>query len=149
MTKSQRVKPVIKVAKNRENEAARVLADGQRIVQERRQRLAELRSYREEYRNKYRKQGSDGMNAQQLRTFRNFLAKLDQAVEQQEQQVQAAQRDLEQKKSQWLEKHFRTQALDNVRNRYLTQEQRQEQRAEQKDTDERSQKKMPGSDDEQ
>ena len=140
MTKSQRVKPVIKVAKNRESEAARVLADGQRVVQERRQRLAELRSYREEYRNRYKKQGSVGMNAQQLRTFRNFLAKLDLAVEQQEQLVNAAQRDLEQKKSKWMEKHFRTKALDNVRGRYLSQEQRAEQRAEQKESDERSQR---------
>lgn len=142
MTKSQRVKPIIKVAQNRENEAARVLADGQRVVQERRQRLAELRSYREDYRNKYQKQGSAGITAQQLRTFRNFLLKLDQAVEQQEQLVTSAQRDLEQKKSKWMEKHFRTQALDNMRGRYLSQEQLSENRAEQKDSDERSQRKV-------
>ena len=146
MTKSQRVKPVIKVSQNREREAARVLADSQRVLQERRQRLTELQRYREEYRDTYRAQGRVGMNAQQLRTYRNFLAKLDLAVEQQEELVTAAQRELEHKKSKWLEKHFRTKALDNMRSRYLTQEQRQEQRAEQKDSDERSQRQNKTSD---
>lgn len=140
MSKSQRVKPIIKVAQSREHAAARVFADSQRVLEERQQRLIELHGYREEYRDNYKKQSQLGMKAQQLRTFRNFLAKLNTAVEQQEQLVNLAQNELEQKKRQWLEKHFRTQALDTMHGRYVSQENRQAQRVEQKESDERAQR---------
>lgn len=140
MTKSQRVKPIIKVAQTRETAAARVFADSQRVLEERQQRLTELHTYREEYRDNYKKQSQQGMKAQQLRTFRNFLIKLNTAVEQQELLINVAQNELEQKKRQWLEKHFRTQALDSMRGRYVSQENRQAQRTEQKESDERAQR---------
>jgi len=137
MTKSDRVKPIVKVAQNREREAARVFADSQHVLQEREQRLAEVRGYRAEYLANYQTKSRSGMSAQQMRTYRNFLLKLDAAVEQQEQLVQVAKYELEQQKARWLEKHVRTQALDNMRTRYVTQEQRDAQRVEQKESDER------------
>lgn len=141
MTKSERVKPIIKVAENREREAARVFSDAQRVVQDRQQRLSELIKYREEYRANLKVRGQAGMTAQSLRGMLGFLGKLDLAVEQQEQAVKAAESELGQKRRQWLEKHFRTKALDNVRHRYLTDEQRVANRAEQKESDQRSQRK--------
>ncbi len=137
MTKSDRVKPIVKVAQNREREAARAFAGSQRVLQEREQRLAEVCRYRAEYLENYQARGRSGMSAQQLRSYRNFLQKLDLAVEQQEQLVQVAQYELEQQKAHWMEKHVRTRALDNMRARYVTQEQRDAQRVEQKESDER------------
>lgn len=137
MTKSNRVKPIVKIAQNREHAAARVFADSQRVLQEREQRLAEVCRYRVEYLENYQARGRSGMSAQQMRTYRNFLHKLDMAVEQQEQLVHVAQCELEQQKARWMEKHVRTQALDNMRTRYITQEQRDVQRVEQKESDER------------
>ncbi len=137
MTKSDRVKPVVKVAQNREREAARVFADSQRVLHEREQRLDELRRYRDEYRENYQARSRSGMSAQQMRTYRNFLLKLDAAVEQQEQAVHVAQCELTRQKARWMEKHVRTKALANMRTRYVTQEQRAAQRVEQKESDER------------
>ena len=143
MTKSERVKPIVKVAQNREREAARVFADSQQLLQEREQRLAEVRRYREEYLENYQARGRAGMSAQQMRTYRNFLHKLDAAVEQQEHLVQDAQNALAQQKARWMEKHVRTQALDNMRTRYVSQEQRDLQRTEQKESDERGLRRTP------
>lgn len=137
MTKSDRVKPIVKIALNREREAARIFAESQRVLQESEQRLAEVRRYREEYLENYQARGRGGMSAQQMRTYRNFLQKLDTAVEQQEQSVQLARSEFAQQKLHWMEKHLRTQALDNMRTRYITQEQRDAQRTEQKESDER------------
>jgi len=137
MTKSDRVKPIVKIAQNREREAAQVFAGSQRVLQEREQRLVEVRRYREEYLENYQSKCRSGMSAQQVRTYRNFLQKLDAAVVQQEQLVNVAQSELEQQKARWMEKHVRTQALDNMRTRYVTQEQRDAQRVEQKESDER------------
>lgn len=145
MTKSDRVKTIIKVAQNREHTAARIFADSQKILQEREQRLAEVRRYRVEYLENYQARGRDGMTAQQMRTYRNFLQKLDAAVEQQKQLVLAARDELEQQKSHWMEKHLRTRALDNMRVRYVTKEQHDEERMDQKESDERGlRRKKPG-----
>jgi flagellar FliJ protein len=132
------------VAQSRERDAARVLADAQRLVQERERKLAELRAYREEYRAGFKRSGGVGASALSLRGFHEFLHRLDRAVEQQEQLVIAAQRELDQRKQLWLEKHFRTKALDHVRERYRTQEQREVARIEQKDADERAQRARSG-----
>ena len=137
MTKSDRVKPIVKVAQNRERAAAQAFAGCQRVLQEREQRLAEVRRYREEYLENYQSKGRSGMSAQEMRTYRNFLLRLDVAVEQQEQLVQVAQCELDQQKARWMEKHIRTRALDNMRTRYVTQEQHDAQRVEQKESDER------------
>jgi len=137
MTKSQRVKPIVKIAQNREREAALVFADSQRVLLEREQRLLEVGKYRQEYLENYQSKGRSGMSAQQMRTYRNFLLKLDAAGEQQEQLVRVAQGELEQQKARWVEKHLRTEALDHMRTRYATQEQRDAQRVEQKESDER------------
>jgi flagellar FliJ protein len=138
MTKSDRVKPIIKVAENRERAAARALSDAQRIVQERQARLQDLIRYREEYRADMTARGRAGVSAQSLRGMLGFLGKLDQAVEQQDQAVKAAERELDEKRRQWLEKHFRAKALDHVRDRYLTDERRAANRKEQKESDERA-----------
>lgn len=142
MTRSDRVKPVIKVAKNRERDAARVLSDAQRVVQAQQDRLRDLVKYREDYRAGFTQRGGAGVTAAQLRTLRGFLEKLDLAVEQQERIVREAQAELENKRRQWLEKHLRTQALDHVRDKYLSDEQRQANRIEQKDADERAQRRV-------
>ena len=137
MTKSDRARPIVKLAQNREDAAARIFADSQRVLQERELRLAEVCRYRCEYLENYQTRSRTGMSAQQLRTYRNFLHKLDMAVEQQEQLVQIAQYELEQQQAHWKEKHVRTQALDNMRARYVGQERREAQRGEQKESDER------------
>lgn len=137
MTKSERVKPIVKVAQDRERAAAQAFSGSQRVLQEREQRLAEVRRYRDEYLENYQSKGRSGMSAQQMRTYRNFLLKLEAAVAQQEQLVHAARRELDQQKARWMEKHVRTRALDNMRTRYVTQEQQEAQRVEQKESDER------------
>jgi flagellar FliJ protein len=146
MTRSDRVKPVIKVAKNRERDAARVLSDAQRTVQAQQDRLRELMKYREEYRAGFAQRGGSGVSAAQLRTMRGFMEKLDLAVEQQERIVRDAQAELENRRRQWLEKHLRTQALDHVREKYVSEEQRHANRVEQKDADERSQRRVRATD---
>lgn len=141
MTKSDRVRPIVKVAQDREREAARVFAERQRTLLEREERLAEVRQYRVEYLENYQARSRSGMSAQQMRTYRNFLQQLDAAVEQQEQLVDAAKNELDQEKARWLEKHLRSKVLDNMRTRYVTQEQREAQRVEQKESDERGQRR--------
>ncbi len=138
MTKSDRVKPIIKVAEDREHAAARVLAAAQQIVHERKVRLQDLLRYRDEYRANMTARGRQGVSAQSLRGMLGFLGKLDLAVEQQEQSVRAAENDLDLKRRQWLEKHFRTEALDHVRDRYLTDERKTANRLEQKESDEQA-----------
>lgn len=144
MTKSDRLKPVIKIAENRERAAAKVLGEAQKVVQQRKKRLDELTSYRSDYCARF----NGGQNAPRpvaiIANFRVFLTRLDDAIVQQQKLLEASLRDLEQKKQRWLTERTKTMALDKVSTRLQTQERQQSDRKEQKETDDRAQRR-PGS----
>lgn len=141
MTKSDRLKPVIKVAENREREAAKVLGDAQKVVQQRKKRLDELTSYRSDYCARFNSADRGARPAALLADFRLFLVRLDEAIVQQQKLLDAGVKELEERKQRWLAERTKTLALDKVAVRLRTQERRQVERKEQKDTDERAQRR--------
>ena len=78
------------------------------------------------------------MNASQLQEYRAFLAKLDEAIRQQEKVVAASQASHSNHKDNWKQKHTRTQALGKVVERYQREERKAADRSEQKESDERN-----------
>jgi flagellar FliJ protein len=139
MKKSRRLQPVVKVAESREQQAARALGESQSQLSQAQQRHAELLRYKEEYLQRFHAAGKVGMNAAQMEDYRQFLVKLDQAIEQQRQVVEQAAQVLETKRRHWFEKRTKTQALDKVVSRYQSAEQRQQDRQEQNEQDEHAQ----------
>lgn len=144
MTKSDRLKPVIKIAENREHAAAKVLGEAQKSVQQRKKRLDELTSYRSDYCARFNTAQNSARPVAIIANFRVFLSRLDDAIVQQQKLLEASLRDLEQKKQRWLAERTKTMALDKVTIRLRTQERQQSERKEQKETDERAQR-QPGS----
>ena len=139
MKRSQRFEPVVKVAENREQEAARLLGDAQTTLTDAQQRLAELEGYREEYIKRFHVTGSEGMSAAQMMDYRAFLAKLDQAITEQGVAVGQAASLVEQQRQEWFTRRGKVKMLDTVVARYQADEQRDANRKEQGDQDERSQ----------
>ena len=141
MTKSQRFKPVVEVAESRELAAAKVFGEAQRILRERREKLQELFTYREEYAQKFLQTGAIGMSANEMQSFRNFLAKLDAAIAQQQQLVANAMKTLEEKKRLWLLQNSKKQTLEKVVDKYREQENHANSKKEQREADERAQRR--------
>lgn len=140
MKKSRRLKPVVRVAEGREQQAARALGVAQARLGQVQQQQEELQRYRDDYRQRFQQAGAVGMGAVQLEDYQQFLHKLEQAIEQQGQQVALATQEVEAKRVLWFASRGKVRMLDTVVARYEAIEEQQVARREQREQDERSQR---------
>jgi len=136
MTKSKRLLPAAEVAENREKAMAKVFGQCQQQLFEVQKSLQELLGYREEYSKRFEMDSKLGMNANRLQDFRMFLHKLNQGIEQQLRVIQAATRERDKRKQEWLLTRTRKEAIGKVVERFAQEELRKENQKEQKDIDE-------------
>ncbi len=136
MTKSERLKPVQRINESREKDAAKALGHSVQSLQQQEQRLAELQQYREEYDRQIQELGANGVVASRLQQMQSFLHNLNLAIKQQQQIVEAARHEREQKRHSWQQAHGKTQVMDKVIERYQVDEQYQANKREQKENDE-------------
>jgi flagellar FliJ protein len=138
MSPSKRLKPVQQVAATRERNAARTMGQARQHLAQEEAKLAQLRQYHQEYLQRFQTVASQGMSANQLQEYRAFLAKLDEAVRQQEKVVATSMANHSTHKNNWKQKHSRTQALGKVVERYRKDELKAADCKEQKENDERN-----------
>ncbi|MDH5436797.1 MAG: flagellar export protein FliJ [Gammaproteobacteria bacterium] len=140
MTRSDRMKPIVKIAESHEKEAARLLGAQQRLLDQYETRLGELLTYRKEYREQFQQSGKEGIKASKMHDYQSFLQRLEIAIGQQRQVIEQTIAGYEQHKKNWQNKRGRTQALDKTVERFKKQERYEEDRKEQKELDELSQR---------
>ena len=140
MKKSKRIKPIIRIAESKEQKAATELGRAQNQLQEQLNRLQDLFNYRQEYHARFEQTGRMGVSIQTLHGFRSFLEKLETAIEQQQQSVKMAQDLVQRRKQQWFATRDKVKIYNNVADKYLSAETKQEEQQEQKDSDERAQR---------
>lgn len=140
MKKSKRIKPIIRLAESREQQAATELGQAQNRLQEQVNRLQDLLNYQQEYRAQYEQTGRMGVSINTLNGYHSFLQKLDSAVEQQKQAVKSAQDLVLRRKQQWFASRDKLKIYNNVSDKYRVAESKQEEQQEQKDSDERAQR---------
>jgi flagellar protein FliJ len=139
MTRSERLAPVQQVLEHSEQARAREFGEAQRRLAEAESKLVELRSYHGEYLQAYRKRAEDGTSAKALRDFQAFLARLEQALDQQEKVVAAARDAVQNRRSNWQGAARDVKAVESVVDRWRGVEARAGERREQKESDERAQ----------
>lgn len=140
MNTSDRFKPVLKVAENREASAARKFGQSQKQQHEEEAKLQNLREYHAEYLARFHQSASTGMNAAQLREYQIFIKNLESAISDQEEVVRQSQQNTSEHKQQWTEKHIRTKSMDKAMSRIVATEQKQRDAQEQKASDEIAQR---------
>ena len=140
MNSSERFKPVLKVAENREASAARKFGLSQKQQHEEESKLDSLRQYHAEYLARFQQSASAGISAGQLREYQAFLSNLEVAITEQEEIVRQSKLTSSQHKQEWTEKHIRTQSMDKAMGRMVADEQKQQEALEQKMTDEVAQR---------
>ena len=141
MNASDKFRPVLKVAENREQSAARQFGQSQKRRKEQEAKLENLKQYHLEYMERFRQCASNGMHAVQLREYQLFLTKLEQAIAEQEKTVALSQVDCTRQKDNWRQKHIRTQAMDKAMEKMVYKEQQHKDKIEQKAADEHSLRK--------
>ncbi len=140
MTKSQRLKPLAKLAKDDEYSAARLMSECQRRLDEQRARLDDLMAYRQDYDNKLYTSGRSGMEAGALLRYRTFLARLDEVIAMQAGVVERIQAEYDQKSSAWSDARARHKSLDKAVAVHRSREAARLERREQQQNDERAQR---------
>jgi flagellar FliJ protein len=138
MTRSKRMIPVVKVAENREQVAARALGEAQQRLAAQQRKFEELVTYRDQYSSEFQHYSGQGMGVARLQDYRVFLARLNEAIQQQQRVVERCQLDCERQRGHWMSTRTRTQALGKVVDRYRREEGQVAERREQRDTDERA-----------
>jgi flagellar FliJ protein len=120
------------------DEAAKRLGEFITSQQEATQRLEMLTQYREEYRNRFLAAAKDGLGLDAWRNYRAFLDRLDAAVAQATELVDASKRRTTAGQQEWLSKRGKVNAFDTLAQRHQARLDYAEQRLEQKASDEHS-----------
>lgn len=100
--------------------------------------LDQLLQFKSDYEDALAQKSRAGMTASQLQDYRLFLAKLDQAIEQQTQDLRVAREDLTQVRAEWIDKSQRKSALEHLVEERRKEQRRLREKAEQVEADERA-----------
>jgi len=138
MKKSERMKPIKQLATEHEQVAVNELGQSQRSLSEHEMKLLQLRNYRAEYAKLFQEHGSRGMDGAQLQAYQTFLAQLDTAIRQQIDMIKHVEGECAEKRDVWQQRHTRTEALGKTVDRFQKTERKQQNRQEQRETDDRS-----------
>jgi flagellar FliJ protein len=142
MNRSNRLGPVQDVVENAERRLAQSLAAHERRVAEAEGKLQELTRYRGEYGQQFAKRAGTGMGVTELRDYQAFLARLTEAMRQQQSVVDRMRSDCDAERLRWQDAAKRAKALDHVVTQWQNEERRTAERRDQRDTDERAQRTL-------
>lgn len=129
---------VATLAKSTEQKSARELQLNQQGQLQKQQQLDQLRQFKQEYEDRLGTVGQQGMGARQLQDYRLFLSKLNQAIDQQVQNVQQAQESLDEAREKWQQDAQRTSAFDKLVEQHRRLQLEASNKAEQKQADEQT-----------
>ena len=132
--------PVQKVLDRKEKDRARELGDARNRLSAAEVKLRDLEQYRQDYEQSFQQRAKAGQPVRALRDFQVFLARLDQAIQQQRQIVATSQSDVTGHSTRWQSAARQVKAVDSVVDRWQGEERRAQDRRDQKDTDERAQR---------
>jgi flagellar FliJ protein len=138
--RSQRLQRVTDIAERHTDEAANTMAERMRGLDAAKRQLLELQQFRRDYAQQPTSCHASGVSVSELLNRQRFVARIDQAIAQQQREIEECERRLAQARVAWLESHSRSAALDTVTQRYRSREQASEERAEQAAVDEHMQR---------
>lgn len=114
--RSERIARIYTLARTEERRVCREMGESQRRLDEEMARLEDLRAYRQSYGGKQPASGS--VAAVRWQDYRNFLTRLDQAVEAQDRVVQGGEEQRDAHRRRWMAKRQRLESLERVVDRY-------------------------------
>ena len=132
---------LLELMQNRTDEASRKLGQLITAEQSQRSRLQMLEQYRDEYAQRMRETTAEGITRLILRNYQDFLARIDEAIEQQRQAVQNSELSTKAGQTEWRNQNTKLMAIDTLSSRHDARERYRENKQEQKILDEFSSRK--------
>jgi len=127
---------LVQVQKEKEDKLQANFVQAQQFLQTCIERYQGLADYRTDYIRQTQLRGQQGLASRQFNQYLSFVTKLDQALEQQNLQIQQAQRVVDMRRSAWLTMQKRRKAIELLIDKELTAVQQRQNRQEQKMLDE-------------
>jgi flagellar FliJ protein len=122
-----------------ERECATRLALAQRKAAEAELRCQELKRYLAEYQGMFQQRASAGMGVSGMRDYQTFIARLSDAVRQQQELIAQLNSDVERVRLRWIESAARKSAVGKVIAHARSEDRQLEERRTQQELDERAQ----------
>ena len=139
MTRTRRLQPVVQHTDKKEQQALQQVAQSQNMLEIEQARQAQLQDYKLEYlQNK--KQDIGVFTPRELQEFNRFMQQLDATIERQIDVVQLRQREVEQKREAWKATRIDSKVIHKVVEKLQKQEFVEQERREQKELDEFTQR---------
>jgi flagellar export protein FliJ len=136
--RSERMKVLLKLARMREDGAARVLAANSEKLQQAQRQSQQLALYNQEYQQQFTAQAGQAISMRDLRNFQGFIRQLDGVQVQQQQLIEQRDAEREQARQQWIHEYHRRRVLDQIRERSRNEEEAARERKLQSEFDDRA-----------
>ncbi len=114
MQNSKTLKPIANLANLSERSAAKVHGSVLRELQKQKNQLNELTNYRDQYLNAFKTAGKSGLSAVQMQDYRLFLQRLDNAILQQQEQVENGKQNTQLSQKKWMDKRNKSKMINKV-----------------------------------
>lgn len=132
------LQPLQHLAKQKNDAAAKKLGQLNRNRESAEGKLEMLQQYRRDYLEKMRQAELGGMDLQELRNYREFIYRLDEAIAQQRTVVEQTHKTVKYGQGELMETQRRMKSFDALAQRHLIAENKKEAKLEQKIQDEHS-----------
>lgn len=141
MAQTFSLQPLLDLMQTRTDEATRTLGKLIAAEQSQRSRLQMLEQYREEYAQRLREAVAQGITRLVMLNYQDFLARIDEAIEQQRLAVKDSERNTKAGQEHWQTQNKQLKAIDTLSQRHDARERYRENKIEQKLQDEFSTRK--------
>ena len=139
MTRSQRIKTIVRLSENKERIAAREFAAAQKILNDYKDRLNQLQNYRQEYL-VYLKPGSQAQSIKVIRERQAFILQIDEGIRLLNEQIKIQENMNCQERDNWLKEKQQLDTMENIFERFSKAEKQIVAMREQHQLDEHSQR---------
>jgi len=137
MKKSKRFTVLAELAKSKEQAAVIALGQSNKVHAENIKKLESLKQYRLEYIEKFTQTGQTGMPVNNMHTYKNFIEGIEQAINEMKVLIVESEQQCNESRKIWQHVHSKTEVMKSTVNRYKKQELDEDNRQEQKETDDR------------
>lgn len=134
--RSERLKIVLQMEERREEEAREAMQTALQAYEREQARLSDLTQYHTDYENQARQQRQGPQTGQQLIGWQQFISQVNQAIAQQQAQVERLRSRVDQHRELWRAAWEKREAMDRHIRQCRLQEQQDADRREQKVVDE-------------
>lgn len=140
MKRTDRLSEVRRGIETERHDASQRLAQKQCVLTFAGNRLQELLQYRVEYLRRFQKDAGVGLSGTRVRDYQTFLAKLDQAIRQQQSSLAGARAETDFEREKLRDVSGQLAAVSGVADRWSSEERRTQERLDQQNSDELSQR---------